>query len=89
VKIILTEKEAVDISSFQAQDLEIHKKLGSSQRCLLTKIEVIQDYYQLEECSLDNICIKEKEATTTRVTFQEVVLSTTKEEVSMVTKLSL
>jgi hypothetical protein len=31
VKISLTEKAAVDISSFQAQDLEVHEKLGSAQ----------------------------------------------------------
>jgi hypothetical protein len=55
----------------------------------LTKIEGIQDYYRLAECSLDNICIKEKEATAARVTFQEVVLSSTKEEVSRATRLSL
>jgi hypothetical protein len=55
----------------------------------LTKIEDIQDYYRLEYRSLDSICIKEKEATTIRVIFQEVVLSATKEEVVRVTRLSL
>ena len=43
----------------------------------------------MEEHSLENICIREKEATASRVTFQEVVLSTTKEEVTRVTRLSL
>jgi hypothetical protein len=43
----------------------------------------------LADHSLNNICIKEREATTTRVTFQEAVLSTTKDEVARVTRLSL
>jgi hypothetical protein len=89
VKISLTEKATVDILAFQAQALEVHEKLGSAQRCLLTKIEGVQDYYRLAEHSLENICIKEKEATAARVTFQEVVLSATKEEVTRVTRLSL
>jgi len=43
----------------------------------------------LAECSLDNIGIKEKEAIVARVTFQEAILSSKKEEVSRVTILSL
>jgi hypothetical protein len=89
VKISLTENTAVDISSFRAQALEVHEKLGSTQQILLTKIEGIQNYYRLAEHSLNNICIKEKEATAARVTFQEVVLAATKEEVARVTRLSL
>jgi hypothetical protein len=47
----------------------------------LTKIESIQEYYQLIEHSLNNICIKEKDAIAVRFTFKEVVLSVAKEEV--------
>jgi hypothetical protein len=54
----------------------------------LTKIEDIQKYYRLEEHSLNNIFIKEKEATASRVTFQEAILVVAKEEVSRVTRLS-
>jgi hypothetical protein len=55
----------------------------------LTKIEGIQNYYRSAEQSLSNICIREKEATAARVTFQEAVLSSSKEEVAHVTRLSL
>ena len=89
MKISQIEKEVVDISAFQAQALEVHEKLGSAERSLLTKIEGIQDYYRLVEHSLDNICIKEKDPIAARVTFQEVVLSAGKEEVVRVTTLSL
>jgi hypothetical protein len=89
VKIIVIEKETMDILAFQAQYLEIHEKLGSAQLRLLTKIEGVQDYYQLGEHSLENIYIKEKEATAARVTFQKVVLLAAKEEVTMVTRFSL
>jgi hypothetical protein len=89
VKVSLNENTIVDISSFRAQFLEIHEKLGSSQQILLTKIEGIQNYYRLVEHSLNNICIKEKEATAARITFQEVVLADRKRGSFRVTRLSL
>jgi hypothetical protein len=55
----------------------------------LTKVEVVQNYYRVANHSLNNIYIKEREATAARVTFQEVILAVAKDEVSKVTKLSL
>ena len=55
----------------------------------MTKIEGIKNYYRSAEQSLSNIYMREKEATAARVTFQESVLSSSKEEVAHVTILSL
>jgi len=38
---------------------------------------------------MDNICLREREATTTRVTFQEAVVSSAREEILIVPRLSV
>ena len=63
--------------------------MESSQQILFNKVEVIQNYYRVANDSLNNIYIKEREATTAQATFQEAVLSTTKDEVARATRLSL
>jgi hypothetical protein len=88
-KINLTENTTVDMAIFQAQALEVHEKLESTQQNLFTKVEVVQNYYRVADHSLNNIYIKEREATAARVTFQEAILSATKDEVARVTRLSL
>jgi signal transduction histidine kinase len=71
-KINLTENTVVDMEIFQAQALEVHEKLESTQQNLLTKVEVVQNYYRVADHSLNNIHLKEREAIAARVTFQEV-----------------
>jgi hypothetical protein len=39
--------------------------------------------------SLENICLREREATTTRITFQEAVVSSAREEISVIPRLSV
>jgi hypothetical protein len=89
VKVSLTENTIVDISAFRFQALEIHEKLGSTHQRFFTKIEGIQNHYRSTEHSLNNICIKVKEDTIARFTFQEAILATTKEEVERVIRFSL
>jgi hypothetical protein len=69
VKVILTEKEVVDISTFQTQALEVHKELESAQQSLFNKVEAIQNHFWVVNQSLDNICLREREAITARATF--------------------
>jgi hypothetical protein len=45
-KIDLTEGTIVEMASFQAQALEVHEKLESTQQDLFTKVEAIQNCYQ-------------------------------------------
>jgi hypothetical protein len=69
--------------------LEVHEKLESTQQKLLTKVEVVQNYYQVVDQSLNNIHLKEREAIAARVTFQEVILLEEKDELARATRLSL
>jgi hypothetical protein len=81
-KINLTENTTVDMAVFQAQALEVHEKLESTQQNLFTKVEAVQNYYRVVDHSLNNIYIKEREAIAARATFQEAFVSSTKEEVA-------
>jgi hypothetical protein len=88
-KVKLTENMVIDITVFQAQAVEICEKLELAQRSLLNKVEIIQNHFRVVNESLDNICFREREATTTRVTFQEAVVSSAREEMSIVPRLSV
>jgi hypothetical protein len=46
---------------FQAHALEVRKKLEIAQKCLFTKVEIIQNYFWEVNQSLDNICFRERE----------------------------
>jgi hypothetical protein len=88
-KINLTENTTVDMVVFQAQALEVCEKLEATQQSLFTKVEVVQNHYRVVDQSLNNIGLKEREAIAARASFQEAVVSSTKEEVTMVSRLSL
>jgi hypothetical protein len=88
-KINLIENIVVDMVVFQAQALEVCEKIQSAQQSLFAKVEAVQNYFQVVDQSLNKNLLKEREAITTRATFQEVVISSTREEVSMVSRLSL
>jgi hypothetical protein len=87
--VILTEKEVVDILAFQTQSLEVHKELESTQRSLFNKVEAIQNHFQVVNQALDNICLKEREVIAARTNFQEAVVSSAREGVSMVSRFSV
>jgi hypothetical protein len=72
----------IDLKKFQAQALEVHMKIEAEQQRLISKVEVIQNYFQEVSQSFDNIVFKEKEAKAARATFQKAVVLSTKEEVS-------
>jgi hypothetical protein len=59
----------VDMEVFQTHGLEVYEKMESTHQSLFTKVEVVQNYFRLVDHSLNNICIKEREATAARVTF--------------------
>jgi hypothetical protein len=88
-KIDLTEGTTVEMASFQAQALEVHENLESSQQDLFTKVEAIQNCYRVVDLSLKNIYIKEREARSARAKFQEAILLVPKDDVSEVPRLSL
>jgi hypothetical protein len=50
----------VDIVVFQAQALEVRKKLEATQQSLLTKVEIVQDHFRVIDQALNNICLRER-----------------------------
>jgi hypothetical protein len=72
------------MEAFQAQELEIHEKMESTQLYIFTKVEAIQKCYQVVDLSLNNIYIKEREANATCAKFQEAILIATKDDIAEV-----
>jgi hypothetical protein len=49
---------------------------------LISKIEIIQSYFQEENNAFDNIILREKEAKAARVTLQKAIIYSASEETS-------
>jgi len=68
------ENTTVDMNVFQTKELEVCEKLVSAQQTPFTKVEAIQNHFQVVNQSLNNVCLKEREAIVARSTFQEAVV---------------
>jgi hypothetical protein len=88
-KLDLTEGQVIDLKVFQIHSLEVHTKIEAEQQKLISKVEIIQNYFQEVSKSLDNIILKEKEAKEARTTFQKAVVCSGNEEISKSPKLSV
>jgi hypothetical protein len=88
-KLDLTEGQVIDLKFFQVHSLEVHTNIEAEQQKLISKVEIIQNYFQDVSKSLDNIILQEKEAKATRTTFQKAVVCSGNEEVSKIPKLSV
>jgi hypothetical protein len=64
-------------------------KVEAEQQEVISKVEIIQIYFQEESNAFDNIIFKEKEAKEARATFQKAVVCSENEEVSKIIKLSI
>ena len=73
-----TDKMVVDTTMFQAQALEVLRKLEIAQQSLLSKVKIVQNHSQVMDEKLSNIVLREREAIIARTTFQEAVISSTK-----------
>jgi hypothetical protein len=56
---------------------------------LISKIEIIQSYFQEADNAFDNIILKEKEAKEARVTLQKEIIYSASEETSKTMKISV
>jgi hypothetical protein len=83
------EGQLVNITAFQAQALEVHEKLQVEQQNMLSKIEIVQNYFLGISHSLDNIAFKEKEATKGHTYFPKVVAFSAREEVPTIPKVTV
>jgi hypothetical protein len=63
------QNQVIDLKVFQDLSLEVHTKIEAEQQRLISKVEIIQNYFQEVSNSFDNIIFKEKEAKAARATF--------------------
>jgi hypothetical protein len=61
-RLISMEDQIIDLKSFQAQSLEVHSKIEIEQWKLISKIEIIQNYFLEVDNAFENIILREKEA---------------------------
>jgi hypothetical protein len=69
--------------------LGIHLKIEEEQSKVFLNLEIVQNYFQETNKSLENVFQKEREAKATRTTFQKAVAFSTKEEVRRIKRLSI
>ena len=55
---------------------------------MFSEVGIILDYFQEMDQSLDNIVFREKDANATRTTFQKTVVSSAREEVPVIPRLT-
>jgi hypothetical protein len=66
----------------------VHSKIEIEQQKLISKIEIVQNYFQGVDNAFDNIILREKEAKVARITLQKEIIYSTGEEVPKTTKVS-
>jgi hypothetical protein len=66
----------------------VHSKIEVEQQKIISKIKIIQSYFQEADNAFDNIILKEKEAKAARVTLQKAIIYSASEETSKTTKIS-
>ena len=83
------EGRVIYLKDFQTLSLEMHTKIEAEQQILISKIGIIQNYFQEVSKSLDNIILLEKEAKAVRNTFQKALACSGNREMSKNIKLSV
>jgi hypothetical protein len=69
--------------------LGIHLKIEGEQKKVFLNLEVVHNYFQETNKSLENVFQKKREVKAARTTLQKAVALSTKEEVRMIQKLSI
>ena len=82
------QNQVIDLKVFQDQSLEVHTKIKAEQQRLISKVEIIHNYFQEVRNAFDNIIFKEKEAKATRATLQKAVVLKMKEYLKLQSFLS-
>jgi hypothetical protein len=88
-KIISITNQVVELENFRTQALEIYLRIEEEQQKVFLNLEVVQNYFQETNKSLENVFQKEREAKAARTTFQKAVAFSSKEEVGKIQKLSI
>jgi chromosome segregation ATPase len=88
-KINFITNQVVELGHFRTQASEIYARIEEEQQKVLWNLEIIQNYFQESNKSMENVFQKEREAKAARTTFQKAVASSLKEEIGKNQKLSI
>jgi hypothetical protein len=88
-KIISIANQVIEIEHFRMQASEIYAKIEEEQQKVFCNLEIIQNYFQESNRSMEQVFQKEREAKAVRTTFQKAVTSSSKDEIGKNQKLSV
>jgi predicted nucleic acid-binding Zn-ribbon protein len=88
-KIIYITNQVVELENLKTQVLEIYLRIEKGRQKVFLNLEVIQNYFQESNKSLENGFQKEREAKAARTTFQKAVAFSSKEGIGKTQKLSI
>jgi hypothetical protein len=75
-RVEIAKNRMINIRMFKSQVIEIQSRVSVAQQNLVDKVEAIQDNCFLVNQVSENLSSRERDATTTWVSFQEVVIAT-------------
>jgi hypothetical protein len=88
-KIISITNQVIEIEHFKTKALEIYANIEEEQQKIFRNLEIIQNYFQESNRSMEKVVQKEREAKVARNSFQKVITSLQKEETGKTQKLSI
>jgi hypothetical protein len=88
-KIISIANQVIEIENFRTQASEIYVRIEEEQQKVFCNLEIIQNYFQESNRSMEKVFQKEREVKAARTTFQKAVASSLKEEIEKNQKLSI
>jgi hypothetical protein len=87
-KIISIANQVIEIENFRTQASEIYVRIEEEQQKVFCNLEIIQNYFQESNRSMEKVFQKEREAKAAMTTFQKAVASSLKDEIGKNQKLS-
>jgi hypothetical protein len=88
-KIISITNQVIEIEHFRMQASEIYANIEEEEQKVFCNLEIIQNYFQESNRSMEQVFQKEREAKAARTTFQKAVTSSLKDEIGKNQKLSI
>jgi uncharacterized protein YciW len=80
-KIISIANQVIEIENFRTQASEIYVRIEEEQQKVFRNLEIIQNYFQESNRSMEQVFQKEREAKAARTTFQKAMASSLKDEI--------
>jgi hypothetical protein len=88
-KIISITNQVIEMEHFKTKASEIYANIEEEQQKIFCNLEIIHNYFQESNRSMEMVVQKEREAKATRNSFQKVITSLQKEETGKTQKLSI